>query len=229
MPPHRVAPGLCRLAGSRPRELARKRPHHAHRALFGKRLSRRQCRAPHLRPGRAGDLSEVLRLAGRSVGRGLRRRRRADDPALQGHRRGPGALPQAARDLPHGRRLRQPGPQGCGRTPDHDPQRAGLRHHRSGRPRHRPGAVAAPRPAAAPPPAAPGPAGAVALRAGPADPPLLRADLRHHRHGPHRHRRRAARQGVRLPRGVLRPVPARTAPNSARASSAPARWRSCCA
>ena len=39
----------------------------------------------------------------------------------------------------------------------------------------------------------------------------------------------AARQGVRLPRGVLRSRTSRTAPNSATASSVRARWRICCA
>ena len=168
-------------------------------------------------------------VPGRPVRCGLRRGRGADDPALQGHRRRSGPFPPAARDLPDGRRLRQPRPQGRGRTADHDPQRARLRHHRGRRSRDRAGAGAAPRAAAAPGSAAQGSAGGVALYPRSAGAPLRRADVRHRRPGPHRHRGRAARQGVRLPRGVLRSEPAERRGAGRRRRPRARRWRTCCA
>ena len=159
----------------------------------------------------------------------LRRGRRADDHALRGDARGHRPFSAAARDRADGRRLRQDRAAGRGGAQHPGLQRAGLRHDRGRRPCDGAGPVAAPRrdPLSRAPAAEP----ARALGAGQrrADPPARRADLRHHRARPHRHRGGVAGARLRFPGHVLRPSSAER--RRARARHRPRRRASktCCA
>ena len=137
-----------------------------------------------------------------------------------------------ARALPHHRarrrRLRPHRPRRRGRRRHSRLQHAGLRHQRGRRPRHRADAGAAARHRQlSPASGGADPAEGFDYSRAPLVGAAARQGLRRGRARPHRHRHRAARQGLRHDGRRLRSLSSRAAPRSPSASSATRAWRNC--